>query len=385
MADLIGQIAAGGAGVPLASALEQFKSGVQFATEQNAAGQKSKLADIAIQQGQKDLVAQDQINERRAIELDQLKKSMPLWDQQLDLNMQKMAHEADIEPLNFQYAVAKINSDIAGLPVEEHTKHLQSMNQFLTSVMADDKAYAKAMSAPDMEDMKQEFNLTGDLAKDRPMIKAINAATLATPQIQSAMINKQAAIESAQAVEAMRARASVEASRGKGVEAAQIAAQSRERVALIKRDTDLEKAATKAMSNKQLDVKKEDVIVAKTLLGADPYFSQFDGDQLLALSQQFATMKKSYLQTGLAKGVTPEDAQALAYDKLKGLTEAANPENSGLLDTIRSTLHGKNVPSPGSKRSEPLVQRKAPPAAEEYLRQHPEAQEQFKAKYGYLP
>src|SRR3569623_1394843 len=94
MADLIGQIAAGGAGVPLASALEQFKSGVQFATEQNAAGQKSKLADIAIQQGQKDLVAQDQINERRAIELDQLKKSMPLWDQQLDLNMQKMAHEA---------------------------------------------------------------------------------------------------------------------------------------------------------------------------------------------------------------------------------------------------------------------------------------------------
>src|SRR3569623_1014553 len=247
MADLIGQLAAGGAGVPLASALEQFKSGVQFATEQNAAGQKSKLADIAIQQGQKDLVAQDQINERRAIELDQLKKSMPLWDQQLALNMQKMAREADIEPLNFQYAVAKINSAIAGLPVEDH---------------------AKTKSAPDMEDMKQEFNLTGDLAKDRPMIKAINAATLATPQIQSAMINKQAAIESAQAVEAMRARASVEASRGKGVEAAQIAAQSRERVALIKRDTDLEKAATKAMSNKQLDVKKEDVIVAKTLLVA---------------------------------------------------------------------------------------------------------------------
>lgn len=350
MADLIGQIAAGGAGVPLANALEQFKSGVQFATEQHAAGQKSKLADIAIQQGQKDLVAQDQINEKRAIELDQMKKSQPLWDKQLDMDMKKMAHAAEIEPLQFQYAYGKITSDLAALPVEEHVQHLQSMHQFLTSVMGDEKTYTKAMTDPEMEDMRKEFDLTGDLKKDRGMIKAIAAATLATPQIQSQLINKQAAVESAQAVERMR----VQGQR----DVAQINAASRERVALIKQDTDLEKAATRMAGSKTLDVKKEDVIVAKTLLAADPYFSQFKGDQLNALSQQFATIKKSYLQTGAAKGVTVEDAQNLAYDKLKGLTEAVNPDNRGLMDTIKSALHGKNVPSPGGKsEAAPTTQR----------------------------
>lgn len=350
MADLIGQIAAGGAGVPLANALEQFKGGVQFATEQQAAGQKSKLADIAIQQGQKDLVAQDQINEKRAIELDQMKKSQPLWDQQLDLNMQKMAHEAQIEPLQFQYAYAKLDGELKALPMEERVQHLQSMNQFLTSVMGDEQVYAKAMQAPDMEDMRKEFDLTGDLKKDRPMIKAINAATLATPQIQTSLINKQAQVESAQAVEKMRQQGALKLEEQRQM--------GRERLALIKQDTELEKAATRVAGSKTLDVKKEDVIVAKTLLAADPYFSQFKGDQLNALSQQFATIKKSYLQTGAAKGVTVEDAQNLAYDKLKGLTEAVNPDNQGLMDTIKSALHGKNVPSPGGKsEAAPTTQR----------------------------
>lgn len=347
-------IAEGGAGVPLSNAFEQFKKGTQFATEQHEAGQRSKLNDVALEMNKKQLKQQDVLMEKQALEVAQFKKSIPLWDAEIEAKTKSIARDAGLDELKFEYAFKGLQDDLATLPMEQHAKGLTAINQFLASTANDPAAYAKALSNPGMARMKERYGLTGDLVKDEPMRRSLAAAAIATPAIQRALQEK--AIDAQAALEKERLRSlDNDKDRATTLEAARMRNETQRRG----QDMSLEKAALKRSSSKTFDVGVEEIKVAAALLKADPYFSQFEGQQVTGLANRYATFYASYLQESVAKGVAPnpEAAQNFAYEKLKMITEAANPENEGFINQMKGMLGGKAVPAPSSKQAGPSAQR----------------------------
>ena len=280
-ASLLQRIASGGVDVA-GTILKQYREGVQWRQDQQAVEQKSKLADIAITQGQQQIESTNLLQKQKQLEVDKLTSEAPYFDSNAALDNQKRATDAGVAVLDMNLATLKLNKEMDNVPIEERAGHLQSFKQILTQLESlPPEQYSAALSSTDLKDMKNELYLTGDKEKDTPMRKAGIAAADAIPELQKAKL----AAESAKYVADV------------GLQKTAMTVAGRERTTQIMADAKV-RASTTAAGLKGMKVTKSDTDTGVALVvgRADTDFPGVKKEGIVGMGAQVALLGNAIMK-----------------------------------------------------------------------------------------
>ena len=318
---LIQKIASGGVDVG-GSLLKAYREGVGYKQDQAAAEQKSKMQDIAIQQAQANVQQTRQLNDMRAIKVDEMKKDIPYLDQHRELQMEQDANQLAIDPLQFQYNVTKVLHDTKDLTTADFQNALGTADQLLTSIGSSQEAYQQGLQTEVGQAILEDHpELTGDLSQDAPALDAIHKAVMAAPKYR---------------VELEKAKIAAD----QRLESTRMTVEGRLKVADLKKDQHLQDQTASIMSHMKALPSMSDVRVSSYALTQEPAFDSVDPKAMPKLAQMYATMSNSYLQAAALshKPMTSSEAQVMTMDKFKAAMEFTNPESKTFLKDIAKIL-----------------------------------------------
>ena len=318
---LINKIASGGVDVG-GTLLDAYRKGVGYKQEQAAAEQKSKMQDIAIQQAQANVQQTRQLNDMRAIKVDEMKKDIPYLDQHRELQMEQDANQLAIDPLQFQYNVTKVLHDTKDLATADFQSALGTADQLLTSISSSQDAYQQGLQTEVGQAILEDHpELTGDLSQDAPALDAIHKAVMAAPKYR---------------VELEKAKIAAD----QRLESTRLTVEGRLRVADLKKDQHLQDQTANIMAHMKALPTPGDVRVAAYALTQEPTFDSVDPKSMPRLAQMYATMTNSYMQAAQLsqKTMTSAEAQTMTMDKFKAAMEFANPDSKTFLQDIGKLL-----------------------------------------------
>jgi hypothetical protein len=300
--------------------LGAYRAGKEYAAKEKADTQKAKLVDLSIKQGVAKLKAQQVSNDKAALELEQLKKQVPVIDAQTALKLNELATQTQVQPEQLQLAALKVHDQLESYPQEQRAQMLQTFGtnvQQLASLPPDE--YAAALKQPDNKVWADKFGLTGNVEVDAPIIRAMTYA--GHPEIQAGL-EKNAADNAAKL---------------RGIE---ITVAGRQQVAALKANASIQTHAMSLANTKATLPTPAEVRVASYALANDPDLASVGPKDVPKVATLYASLIKSYAQAARQGGqqITTIQAQDLAMSRLKAAIELSNPADPSFLGQVKEKL-----------------------------------------------
>lgn len=300
--------------------LGAWREGKAYAAMEEAGVGKAKLQELAIKQGVANVRAQQVANDKAALELESMKKQVPVVDKETELKLNELSSQIQTQPEQLQFAALKLHNNLQEIPLEHRAKMLQAFGtvvQGLASLPPDE--YKAALKKPENAVYAKEFHLTGNAEVDAPILRAMTYA--GHPEIQ-------AALEKNAADNASKERV------------ASITVEGRTQVAAIKANTAVQTHAMSLVNTEATLPRPAEIRAASYALAGDPDLVNVSPKDMPKVATLYASLTKSYAQAARQSGqnITTIQAQDLAMSRLKAAVELSNPKDPSFLGQVKQKL-----------------------------------------------